>query len=238
MPTSCAEDGGPRVLAVHPACAVWPANILRIHVVFDRAMDRDGALGRMRIETEAGAPVPGALVDMPDGLWTADQRVLTILLHPARVKRGLGEHSRRGRALETGRGYALVVGGCMADAEGRPLGRDHRAPFVVGPPVKRAVDASRWRVPKPPAGSADPLVIETDHPLDALGVARGLRLRDASGPCAPARFDAAGCKVVATPLGPWPEGPLGLELAADLEDVCGNRPTDPFERSIPVTRAV
>jgi hypothetical protein len=98
--------------------------------------------------------------------------------------------------------------------------------------LESALDPARWRLGRPRAGAADALTFETDRPLDALGAALGLRLRRADGAAALASFEVAGLSVAARPRAPWPEAPLILDAAADLDDVCGNRPTEPFERRL------
>ena len=234
MPTSCAEAVRPRVRAVHPACAVWPANILRIHVVFDRPMDRDGALAHLRIETAVGTGVEGVFVDMRDGLWTPDQCVLTALFHPARIKTGLGAHLRRGRALLPGHGYTLVVDGAMADAEGRLIGQDHRVTFRAGSVVESPIDVACWRFAQPQVRSRVPLSIETDRPIDAMGAPLALGLRCDDGASVPATFEAAGLVILARPLAPWPKSPVVLTAATGLEDVCGNRLGEALGRLAPL----
>ena len=46
---------------------------------------------------------------------------LTLLLDPARVKRGLKPNLDEGRALEAGKRYQLVIDQQWPDATGRPL---------------------------------------------------------------------------------------------------------------------
>lgn len=227
MPTSSADR--PRLLALHPAGPAWPANILRFHLAFDREMDPAGAAGQVGLETADGRPVRGALADLPDGLWSPDGRVLTLLFHPGRVKRGLGAHERLGRALVPGRACRLVVGPDLADTGGRRFGLRLRIAIRAVREETRPLEPARWRWAPPVPGSRDPVTIHAGRMLDALSVQGALAFADAGGAALPVRFEVAGDRVLARPGAAWPEG-VSLRAGPALEDVCGNRPGRAFER--------
>lgn len=233
MPISSAEDdtAPPRLLAVHPAGPEWPENILRFHLVFDRAMDPGDAAGEVWLETAAGARVEGALVDMPDGLWSPDATVLTLLFHPGRVKQGLAAHRALGRALVAGGDYRLVIGSGLVGEDGRTLGAARQVPLRIGPAETRGLDPARWQWALPRPGSTAPLAIATGRQIDALSLQGGMRLEDGEGCAHPVALRAEGTTIIAAPAAPWPDA-IRLAVAPWLEDVCGNRPHEGFERSL------
>lgn len=231
MPTSSADadSAPPRLLAVHPAGPAWPENILRFHLVFDRAMDPGDAAGEVWLETATGARVEGALVDIPDGLWSPDGTVLTLLFHPGRVKQGLTAHRAMGRALAAGEHYRLVIGAGLMTEDGRSLAAARQVPLQIGPAETRGFDPAHWRWTPPLPGSTAPLAIATGRQIDALSLLGGVRLEDGDGRAHPVALRTEGTTIIAAPAAPWPDV-IRLAVAPWLEDVCGNRPHEGFER--------
>jgi len=208
------------VITLWPPPGAWPANILRFHLAFARPMDAWRAMDHVALETAA----PGlALLDLPDGLWDAAQRVLTVLLHPGRVKRGVGA---LGPALRAGEVAVLRLGPGLADAQGMPLGRERRFTLTVTPAIRTGFHLPSTLAP-PGARGAIPL--DLGRPLDLLGAAEGLRLTDAAGRMVAHCAEPSPRGALLHPAIAWPAGPLHLAAAPWLEDVCGNRQDAPFE---------
>lgn len=223
------ETAPPRLLAVHPAGPVWPENILRFHLIFDRAMDPGDAAAQVWLETAAGARVEGALVDIPDGLWSPDGTVLTLLFHPGRVKQGIAAHRALGRALAAGGDYRLVIGAGLMAEDGRILGAARQVPLRIGPAETRGLDPARWWWTPPRPRSTAPLAIATGRQIDALSLLGGVRLENDDGRAHPVALRTEGTTIIAMPAAPWPDV-IRLAVAPWLEDVCGNRPHEGFER--------
>src|SRR5262249_50979366 len=76
------------VVAIHPATATVPRNLLRGYVEFSAPM-REAGSAHVRLVDGEGAPLQGALLPTAYELWDPDRRRLTVLLDPARIKRGL-----------------------------------------------------------------------------------------------------------------------------------------------------
>lgn len=222
----------PRLIGVHPASEIWPANILRFHLVFDREMDPSDAARCLSIETATGEPVTAALVDLQEGLWSPDGQILTMLLHPGRIKRGLIAQAHLGLALIPKQHYRLRISGALASIDGVALGSDETISFSVGAPVESAIEPFSWEFLQPQAGQITPLRIETGRPLDALGVLSGMRIETISGHRLAATFSTEGETVIARPLLAWPNEPIRIVACDRLEDVCGNRVASSFEQSI------
>lgn len=153
----------PKVLAIYPTVAIWPANILRVHVVFDQPMDRRGVIKYISLLDEQRVDLaPEALLDLPDGLWTPDQRILTLLLHPGRVKTGLAAGKRYGPIFEEGRSYQWIIRGEMRDTKGQALGQDYIHIFQVGAAIQQG-----WvSMDGQPLPLQDRIQIETDRVFD------------------------------------------------------------------------
>ncbi len=211
-------------VALWPPAEAWPANILRFHLVFPWPMDAWRAMDHVALEDAAGRPMEGALLDLEHGLWSPDQTVLTVLLHPARLKTGL---AAAGPVLEPGEPAWLRLRGGWTRADGVPLGTDARMALRVGAAVTSPVTLPAALHPAAPDA---PLALDCGRPLDLLGVAAGLGLRDTGGRPCPLRGEPTPRGLLVHPLAPWPEGPLRIVAGAELEDVCGNRVGRGFER--------
>jgi hypothetical protein len=209
--------------ALWPPPAAWPANILRFHLAFPRPMDGWHAMGHLALEAGGDAAPGTALLDLQDGLWNPEQTVLTVLLHPGRVKRGVG---RLGPALRPGGAALLRLDGALADADGVPLGRDVTFGITVTPAVR-----APFRLPAVlvPADRGAPIVLDLGRPLDLLGAAEGLRVTDPAGRPVAHRAEPFARGLVLHPAPGWPGGALRLTAAPWLEDACGNRQDAAFE---------
>ncbi|MCG8459563.1 MAG: hypothetical protein MI919_25065, partial [Holophagales bacterium] len=169
-----------RVLAVHPVGDSVPANLLRLYVTFSAPMSARQVLPHVRLRDEGGEDVEVAFVGVPGGLWDPDRRRLTLLVHPGRVKRGVGPHESLGPVLRQGERYHLEVGAEAEDADGLPLASDHRHTFQVGPADYRGPDPRAWRLELPESAGAA-LWVELAEPADRPLLERLLWVEDPEG---------------------------------------------------------
>ncbi|HAA19186.1 MAG TPA: hypothetical protein DCP28_10590, partial [Cytophagales bacterium] len=96
------ESPLPEVLAVYPSADTLPENLLRMYVEFATPMKTTGNLSRIQLKDAQGQVLNGVLFDNVYELWDPDQRQLTLLFDPGRVKTGLQAHDALGRALTPG----------------------------------------------------------------------------------------------------------------------------------------
>jgi hypothetical protein len=90
-------------------------------------------------------------------LWSPDQKRLTVLLDPGRIKRGVATNDRLGQALIAGEQYKFMVDAAWPDAQGQPLGFSYEKAFRVTPAVRSAVEIENWALNSPAAGSKTPI---------------------------------------------------------------------------------
>lgn len=210
-------------VALWPPPAAWPANILRFHLAFPLPMDGWRAMDHLALEA-AGDTAPGtALLDLQDELWDPEQTVLTVLLHPGRVKRGVGA---LGTALRPGAAARLLLRATLTDATGEALGRDVTFGITVTPAVRAPI-----RLPDSitPGDARASVPLDLGRPFDLLGVTEGLRLADMAGRPVAHRAEPFARGVVLHPATTWPGGVLRLAASPWLEDACGNRADAAFE---------
>jgi hypothetical protein len=235
-----AETARVTVSAIRPSQDRWPENTLRFYVHFSAPMSQASGVGKVHLVGEDGEDIPNALLPLNVDLWNDDRTRYTVLFDPARVKRGILSNREMGRALVTGRRYAIVVDADWLDANGRPLASTYRHEFTAGPPLERALDTRTWRVAPPDAGTREAIVVTFPFPLDAALLHRAIEVASAAPKPQAARgaqetlkgtievgADAMSWRFV--PDVPWQQGSYRLNVASILEDPAGNRIGRPFE---------
>jgi len=216
---------------VSPSAEVLPENLLRFYVTFSNAMRRGQAEKQICILGPDGRTAPDVLYRPPVELWDRAMRRLTVLLDPGRLKRKVGPNAELGPPLQEGHRYALVVGGAMLDATGRPLQSTYVQDFLAGPPVRTRVEPSQWRITPPRRRTFDRLTLEFPIPLDgALGPTGISVVDDARKRVAGVTgIDGDGRCWTFTPASAWLASEIHLHIDLDLEDVCGNTLRAPFD---------
>lgn len=166
----------------------------------------------------------GSRIDAPfleQELWSPDGKVLTVLLHPGRVKRGLLARQELGPILSQGDGVVLML-------DGRPIQR-----WSVGQVDEHGPIPSKWKISPVRAASRQALVVQLDAPIDGNGAGylavadrRGRRL------AGQARLKDGETVWTFTPAKPWPDDGSKLLVRGTLEDPAGNRLESRFESAI------
>lgn len=227
----------PRIVSVWPRPgSVIPANTLRFYVEFDQPM-RAAAVDRaVRLLDASGSPIEDALVPIPEGLWDARQRRLTVALHPGRIKQGVGPRETQGAALVPGAAVRLQVGAELRSEVGVAMGSEVFE-YPIGPADREPPDPARWRLVPPPTSYAV-LELELDERLDPAVLRRAVRVfQSGAGGWTPVavdlRIEDAGRLVHATPTGGvWRPGSYRLEVLGVVEDLAGNRPGRAFDANL------
>ena len=161
-------EAGPasRLERVYPSVSTLPSNQLKLYLVFSQPMSRGGVWSHIRLLGPEGQPVTLPFLEIDQELWDRDNRRLTVLFDPGRIKRGVGPEQEMGVVLEEGKRYTLEVARTMVDARGQPLAETFRREFSVAPAIRDGIDLKKWKLTAPAAGSTAPLVIDFDRALD------------------------------------------------------------------------
>ena len=133
------------VTGIRPTADEVPVNLLRFYVWFSAPMS-EGYAGQVRLARDDGSIVTGALLPTEHELWDASRRRLTVLLDPARIKRGLPSHQEVWYPLRSGEPFRLVVGDGFRDAQGLPLRHSAERRYEVGGEERRHVDPVSWEL--------------------------------------------------------------------------------------------
>ena len=220
-------------IEIYPTAEVLPANLLRMYVYFPRPMGIEEGLGNVHLLNDKGVAIEGAFLSNRIDLWSADRQRLTVLFDPGRVKTGLAAHDQLGRALTVDQSYTLLVSGDAMDAEGCAIGADARHRFSVEAPDTKAPAPSQWTVTPPAASTRQALEIDLGSPHDHVSLAYRIRVLDSDGAILPGKISlGAGEKTWNyVPRAPWLSASYSVVIASNLEDLAGNRPGRPFDRS-------
>jgi len=216
---SCAVGAQPpRVVEVQPSAEEVPENLLRISLRFDAPVAEE-VLSRLSLRHADDRAIDRPF--LPQELWSPDGRILTILLHPGRVKTGLVARETLGPFLVAGEEVVLMM-------DGQPLRRWTVAPADTEGPV-----VARWHVSPAPSGTRQPLVVTLDGPIDGRDVdfiaVVGSDEQRVEGQ---ARLRDGERAWTFAPNRRWRPGSYRLIVRETLEDAAGNRLGGRFETSM------
>jgi hypothetical protein len=222
------------VVEVHPTGDTVPRNLLRFYVSFSAPMGEGCAAEHVELFDGSGNEMVGALLPTDHELWDGDRRRLTVLLDPARIKRGLVGHLNAGYPLREGVPFTLVIGAGFQDAHGAPLRTRYERRFEVAADERGRVEPDRWDLSVPPAQTREPLDVGFDRALDFGLLRHCLHVEGPDG----GRVD--GSPEIGRgerswrlqPATPWAGGPHRLVVNPILEDVAGNSVDRVFDRDL------
>jgi hypothetical protein len=215
---SHAAQPAPRVVLVQPSAASVPANLLRFSIEFAAPFEGP-ALPRVSLLRADGTPIEEPFLQQE--LWSPSGRVLTVMMHPGRVKSGLVAREQWGAILAPGDEVALAL-------DGRPLKR-----WKVGAPDTDGPDASAWKLSPVRAATRQALIVALDGPIDGRD-ADYLAIADANGRAVEgsARLTDGERTWTFVPAKPWRAGAYRLMARGTLEDPAGNRLGGHFETPV------
>jgi hypothetical protein len=211
-----------RLLRMYPSAAALPANQLKLYLEFSQPMSRGGVWSHIQLVRDDGKVVELPFLEIDQELWSPDQRRLTVLFDPGRIKRGVTPQVEMGEVLEPGRGYTLVVARAMPDANGQSLAEEFRRQFRVAPSLREGIDPKKWKV----TASREALTIEFDRPLDWALLQHTLSVKGVAGTGA---VDRGETRWRFTPSQAFKAGHYELVIDMSLEDLAGNRIGRPFD---------
>jgi hypothetical protein len=214
-----------RIQSVYPSVDVLPSNQLKLYVYFSEPMSRGDAPKRIHWFDSDGNTVEWPFL-ISEELWDPEQRRLTLIFDPGRIKLGLDANELKGPPIIEGNGYTLVIDREFLDARGVPLVDGFRKLFRGGPAVRDTIDPKRWLFQTPTAGTSDALIVDFPKPMDYALLENQLTVRGISGTV---KIDRNETRWIFTPSQPWKSGPYELNIGLALEDLAGNRIDRPFD---------
>lgn len=222
---------GTRLSHIYPSGDSVPENLLRCYLVFDAPMSK-GYMGKyihLYDDKKNEVELPFLLLD--EELWNGSMTRLTLLLDPARVKRGLIPNEEMGRALQPGRTYELVIDAGWPDAQGQPLAEPRVKKWRVLPADYQQPEIGRWEIRAPMAQTREPLTVQFDAPLDHALAQRLITVTDENGGlvAGEVQLEKQETQWKWKPQSEWQPQSYLLLIDTRLADACGNSLRKPFE---------
>lgn len=220
------------VTAIYPSADKLPENTLRFYLHFSKPMAKGDIYKHVTLTNDTDKKkIELPFLELEQELWTTDQKRVTILIDPGRIKREVKPLIDLGPVLVSGKAYTLTVSKEWRDGDDEPLKEAYRKTFTATAADRDAIDPQKWAVTPPKAGGRDALTIALGKPLDHALVQRLVWVEDAAGKKVEGTV-ALGKAETAwafTPKAAWAAGKYKLTVATHLEDPCGNRVGEPFE---------
>jgi len=219
--TAASARAAPPVATIYPSGPTIPENLLRIELRFSAPLRMPLSIEHVKLLDAEGREIEGAFLDLP--LPGADPRRVTLLMHPGRVKSGVGANLALGRALHAGSPVTLRVDD---PSLGRPILKSWQVTaFNADPP-----DPSRWNFAIPVEGRRSPLRVHLHAPISSTAD-NLIAVRGPDGQRVAGRNQLEESETIwqLVPAQPWRAGHYALLTHPDLEDSAGNRPCVPFE---------
>ena len=213
-----------KVVRIYPSSAELPANLLRFYIYFSSSMRSGFAQDALKLVTENGRQVEGALMHFKQELWSPDQKRLTVLFDPGRIKRGVSTNLEAGPALQAGESYRLIVAREWQNAQGVKLERGYEKRFRVSPALRSVPDPLKWQMTLPSSNSFEELTIEFMRPFDHALLRRMFEVRDDKKRVVVGTIlvDKMETRWRFKPGNPWQHGDYVVVVDAALEDLAGN----------------
>lgn len=219
------------VKEVYPTSNQLPQNLLKFYVYFTAPMTQGEAYEHIELQNANGQRVPFPFLEIAEELWDRSGQRLTLLLDPARVKRGLVPREEDGPILNAGSRYRLVIKSTWPDARGAPLTKGFAKTFTVIAEDFRQPDPATWKIKSPKSKTQDVLTFIMPEPMDHATFARGVTIENAKGQTVLGEFTFSHGETQAhfTPLKDWRPGLYDVRILKHIEDLVGNSIQRPFE---------
>ncbi len=227
------ERTTPTVTAIYPSSDTLPENLLRMYVRFSQPMKTVGNLENIQLLDDSGQKGEGAIFNYVHELWDTEQKQLTFLFDPARVKTGLNANESFGRALQPGRSYRLLIKD-LADVNHRKMSQAIIKEMKISAADTLAPAIDRWEIIVPEAQSKMPLIVRFPDMLDQQSLKYRLKVVTSSGKAisGTVRLGEQEKSWTFTPAQKWGRGDYQLLVNGRLEDPAGNNLNGLFDHKV------
>ena len=230
---SANEIQNPAIINIYPTSDTLPENLLRFYLHFSKPMRVTGYLEKIKLLDEKGQEIIGAIFNNVYELWDNEQKQLTLLFDPSRVKTGLIANEEKGRSLQMGKNYQLVIG-TLEDVAGNRMKEPHAKSFFVSKEDRISPNIALWEIKTPTATSQSHLVVQFPEMLDQFSLRQRLQLTNKNNDPISGKIEISHQETIwrFTPSEPWLAGNYILHVHGRLEDPCGNNLNGLFDHTI------
>lgn len=223
----------PKVVSIYPTSDSLPENLLRFYVEFSHSMKTVRNLENIKLLNDKGEEIKGAIFNNVYELWDSEQKQLTLILDPARVKTGLVANESLGRALQPNQHYQLVIEKAE-DINGNLLEKKFVKDFFVTKEDVVPPKIENWDIILPKKSSHRPLKIKFPQMLDRLSLINRIWLTDYNGEIVKGSIEISHQQKqwAFIPNKKWTKGIYFLYVNGRLEDPAGNNLNGLFDHRI------
>lgn len=236
---SCGSEGGKSadketlVTQVFPSADTLPENLLRLYVLFSEPMKTVGNLEHIKLIDPEGNAIEGAIFNNVYELWSPDQKQLTLLFDPSRVKSGLAANESMGRALVPESTFELRIEN-LENTRHEKLEKPFVKRFFVTAADTLSPDTDRWNLILPKSQTREVLKIKFEDIIDQLSLHQRIAV-------VTSRKDVVEGKITLAenekewnfkPNQPWQQGDYFVYVNARLEDPAGNNLNGLFDHNV------
>ena len=222
------------IISVYPTTDQIPVNQLKFYIHFSDSMSEGNASRAITIHRiDTGERLENVFLNEPE-LWDYEHKRLTILLDPARIKRGLQGNIQSGYPLVEGVPILLNIKEDLVDGRGARLKSSRQMKYNIGPPERLLVEINNWSYNYPRLNSIDPITVKFDRPMDHALTHRCLCIQAASGQQIQG-YTQVGPEEKSWqffPAVPWGSGQYTVAVGDILEDLAGNSIKRVFDRDL------
>lgn len=231
---ACNEQSEPHfVQSVYPTSDILPENLLRMYVTFSRPMKTLNNLEKIKLIDKNGDVVENVFFNNVYELWDTEQKQLTLLLDPSRVKTGLKANIRLGQALSSGNTYQLVIEG-LEDVNHQKMKSSFIKEFTVTEADLTPPDIGTWALVLPKPKTEKALVIKFPNMLDYFSLHQRLVVTNAEKNVVEGKVHIGKQEKewLFIPDSVWKEGDYFLYVNTRLEDPSGNNLNGLFDHKV------
>ena len=233
-------DVKPEVLAVFPSQDTLPENLLKIYIKFSAPMQEDQAMQHLSLIRNETDTISSAFLSLQQELWNKERTILTVWLHPGRIKRELQPNKNLGAPLQSGGFYRIIISPEWKDINGASLRQLHSKKFTVASRDSLSPDTQKWTLDLPVGGSKNALELKFDEPLIYTLIQESIEIYDQEQKQVDGTLEVLPEEtgVAFIPTFNWKKGSYYIRIQSRLEDLAGNNLNRAFDRDISIEKPI
>ena len=222
----------PHVARVFPSSDTLPSNLMRMYIQFSEPMKTVGNLEKIRLVNQNGQEVTGAIFNNVYELWDEDQKQLTLIFDPARVKTGLQANEDLGRALKVNQSYELILENLetINHIKIEPAVKH----FYVVPADTVQPNIEKWNIQVPKPATLEPLTVSIPEMADWMSLLHKVRITNEREENIDGTVEIRNAEKewVFVPIKKWQQGKYSIFASARFADPAGNNLNGLFDHDV------
>ncbi len=213
----------PEVIAIYPSANILPENQLKFHIEFNTPMTQGAVHKLVKLIDSRGTEVEKAFLIVDQEFWDQEMKVVTLLLDPGRIKRGLKANLQMGAPLKADERYQLVVDAGWKNIDGVVTLSPYKKEFRCVDADRSSININEWVITNPGVATGE-LVIDCKENLNYIMASRAIRVTDEKNNPIEGEIILRSNEsvIMFRPRQKWNNGTYTLAVNPLLEDLAGN----------------